>query len=386
MSRSAPVEHGNDHVSLDIIHVSDSRRLEALEEMRRLERKGKQVTRADVGFLWMGQEAEIEKFLGATEEEKEDVLLRWNRWVHTAVRRFTERSLDDPEGSTNNNESVETPPAAVVGLSSATAKTPSVRGGATFARSKIIQRQAKIRDQMCVLSGAKEALEVAHIYSFYLMRRSNNPTTSNSDREELWSIFENLFGKTKRRDWQAEFERHPGCGKYEWKETVKNVMTLTRNAHSLWNDAAWALKPIGTADDNLKDEYGLPYIEARFVWLPGNVSDQTRDFLKDIVHPEPIIYAPPERRKGAPMIESKADRDRPTRSGDVIRLSAARNPNPKTAEDDIIPPPSWHLLNLQYHLTVLRYLAGAAEESDSELDRRDGDDEHIIDWLYSSYP
>jgi hypothetical protein len=169
----------------------------------------------------------------------------------------------------------------------------------------------------------------------------------------------NFWPREKVTAWEAELfpEGISGIG----IESVHNRITFSPSAHDYWNRGAFALKPISMSDDNTT-------LNVQFFWQKKqNDTQATMSLLttpfstKDLNHNEgafdygivALFHIPTDKR---------------IKSGDIFE--------PKTDNTIARPLPSFKLLEMQWFLTRVVGMAGAAvpyeghwvdEDSDHEI-------------------
>ena len=105
--------------------------------------------------------------------------------------------------------------------------------------------QAARRDNSrCVLTGTR-AIQVAHIYPFCLLTKEEDTF---GKRHVFWRMLRNFWPEEKITAWEAAV--FPGGPEERGLETARNMITLSADAHILWNEGAFALKPISVSEDN----------------------------------------------------------------------------------------------------------------------------------------
>jgi hypothetical protein len=212
--------------------------------------------------------------------------------------------------------------------------------------------KAKERDgKMCVLTGSG-LVEVAHIYPFSQLKYPEEDTFG--ARHIFWDHLKNFWPEEKVTTWIAQLFPRGLCRTGD--ERVDNQITLSRDAHGLWNRGAFALKPISISDDKTT-------LEVQFFWQKRQANTKpamsllimpysTRGLEQDDTTTDAgINVLHDERRQGVKI-----------KSGDVFELKT----------DDVAqqPLPSFQLLELQWFLTRVVGMAGAAfpDDLDSEYD------------------
>jgi hypothetical protein len=140
-------------------------------------------------------------------------------------------------------------------------------------------------------------------------------------------------------------------------ERVYNLITLSRTAHGYWNRGAFALKPIFVNDDNTR-------LKVQFFWQKKQKDTQATMSLlttpvstKDLDHNEGAFDA------GGDTVLFNARKC--IKSGDIFEL--------KTDDAIARPLPSSNLLEMQWFLTRIVGMAGAAVPYDEDWGDSDSD-------------
>lgn len=141
------------------------------------------------------------------------------------------------------------------------------------------------------------------------------------------------------------------------RERCENMITLSKDAHELWGEARFALRPLQLVNART--------LRVQFFWQQkANNSIDEVDLLK-----EPMSSEGLKKSNGMHMplttSEGEGDRDspqyEPIRSGyefDIV-----------TEDPKNFPLPSWQLLEMQWHLQRVAAMSGAGEAKDlSSLD------------------
>jgi hypothetical protein len=219
---------------------------------------------------------------------------------------------------------------------------------------------------------------VAHIYPFCWLKDSEDDIFG--ARHTFWDHLKNFWPKEKVVAWEAEL--FPGGLSKSGGERVDNLITLSKVAHIQWNRGAFALKPISVDDNNTT-------LKVQFFWQKKqNDTQATMSLLTT-----PFSTKDLDRNEGAfdygntMLYNNRGER---IKSGDFIEL--------KTDDAAERPLPSFMLLELQWFLTRVVGMAGAAvpyeagwgDDSDSavpnlELDEI-GDASFISDLDSADYP
>ncbi|KAF7880447.1 uncharacterized protein EAF02_007293 [Botrytis sinoallii] len=197
-------------------------------------------------------------------------------------------------------------------------------------RSKAASDLARDRDHHCCVLTGDSVVEVAHIYPF--CRISTSEENIFGARHMFWEYLKNFWSEEKVAAWKAEiFSR--GLSKIG-DEKVDNRITLSKVAHAQWNRGAFALKPISIFFWQKKQTD----IQSTMTLTTTPISTENLDHNEGAFdHGYTTLYCP-----GPKAIES----------GQIFEL--------KTRDPIKQPLPSFKLLELQWALTRVVGMAGAA--------------------------
>jgi hypothetical protein len=202
---------------------------------------------------------------------------------------------------------------------------------------------------MCVLTGS-DIVEVAHIYPFSQLRYPEEDTFG--ARHIFWDHLKDFWPEEKVATWVAQLFPRGLCGIGD--ERVDNRITLSSFAHDLWNGGAFALKPVSMSDDKTA-------LTVQFFWQKRQAN--TKPAMSLLTTPYSTRGLEHNTATGAGINRLHDERRREEiKSGDVFEL--------KTDDTAAKPLPSFQLLELQWFLTRVVGMAGAAfpEDLDSEYD------------------
>jgi hypothetical protein len=196
---------------------------------------------------------------------------------------------------------------------------------------------------------------VAHIYPFCRLKDSEEDIFG--ARHTFWDHLKNFWPEEKVAAWEAElFPRGPS---ESGGERVDNLITLSKVAHIYWNRGAFALKPMSVYDNNTT-------LKVQFFWQKKqNDTQATISLLTTPLSTEDL-----DRNEGAfdygntILHNCRGER---IKSGDFIEF--------KTDDATERPLPSFILLELQWFLTRVVGMAGAAVPY--EADWGDDSDEEV---------
>jgi hypothetical protein len=225
--------------------------------------------------------------------------------------------------------------------------------------------------------------DAAHIYPFNLVKATSKEPTAVA---RFWDLLRLFWDETRINKWRRAIFS-------EEDETISdgchNMLTLSKQAHALWGEARFALRPLEQSDDQkrLKVEFHWQKkaldADAEIDLLSG--PESTRDY-----HGE---------RECTLTVEDSADGSgdgphrgyRRIRSGDTFTF--------RTTDPKRLPLPSWPLLEMQWYLQRIAAMSGAAgppeyeeysEEDDNapgalsiDCARRVGD---VFEWVQTGAP
>jgi hypothetical protein len=229
----------------------------------------------------------------------------------------------------------------------------------TLARSQEAKTLAKKRDNFtCVITGRAGALEVAHIYPFFSLKGREEGF---GPRKIFWTSLRCFWSEDKVTTW--EIELFPSGINELGIERVYNLITLSDEVHDVWNQGAFALKPISLSEDKTT-------LTVQFFWqkklagtpamVPLSTRPESTEGLNEIEdkHGYGTIWL--ATKIGSQMV-------RAIKSGDFFDF--------KTDDPVVKPLPSIKLLEMQWFLQRVAGMAGAAgpyepdcgEDSDDDI-------------------
>jgi hypothetical protein len=230
-----------------------------------------------------------------------------------------------------------------------------------LSRNKTTKTSAKQRDNFrCVLTGGV-SVEAAYIYPHQSLKNKKENTFG--PRHIFWDHLKNFWPEEKVAAWEAELFPN---GMHEIGiERVYNIITLSRDAHDFWNRGAFALKPISMSDDNTT-------LKVQFFWQKKqNNTQATMSLLTTPFSTEDL-----DQNEGAfdvgnvRLSDSRGLQPRYIKSGDIFEL--------KTDDTIARPLPSFTLLEMQWFLTCVVGMAGAAVPYDEDWGDEDSDDAAVL--------
>jgi hypothetical protein len=232
-----------------------------------------------------------------------------------------------------------------------------------LSRNKTAKTSAKQRDNFCcVLTGDGE-IEAAHIYSHQSLK--NKEEDIFGPRHIFWDHLKNFWPKEKVAAWEAELFPN-GLHEIGIKR-VYNFITLSPTAHRYWNRGAFALKPISVDDNNTT-------LKVQFFWQ--NRQNNTQATMS-------LLTTPPSTEN--------LDRNIGAYNFGTIMLPNFCGPQPcyiksgdffelKTDNAEARPLPSFKLLEMQWFLTRVVGMAGAAVPYDEDWGDEGSDDAAVLGW------
>ncbi|KAJ5747604.1 uncharacterized protein N7511_009300 [Penicillium nucicola] len=197
--------------------------------------------------------------------------------------------------------------------------------------------------EQCILTKCSEPIELACIYAGSL-GEGKAPGNSHEDEPEVGSQFE-FYTYCWR--WIGIFWNHERVS--GWQDAVdhqssfctpcESMITLSSNAHALWRMARFALKPIAISEDRMT-------MTLQFFWLPVVCKPRLK-LIDPPVFPS-VLYGAQSRSR---LWNYETNME--IRSRDIITITT------KNPEEN--PLPSMELVELQWFLTRVLALSGAAE-------------------------
>ncbi|KAB8229436.1 HNH endonuclease signature motif containing protein [Aspergillus alliaceus] len=251
-------------------------------------------------------------------------------------KRKRQESVSEPsEASTSDGQNQTL-------LQTAAASGPdTLLGPPRLGKAKKLCRE---RDQnTCVVTANGITAEVAHIYTHCL-----NPLDSqNQDRNRIfWSVLKLFWSKAMVESWKSAVLGPMGT------EACQNMLCLSPTVHRRWQKAHFALKPVDKSDN------GKEMTVQFFYLLRGKYAQQTKLETRpdETCHLTPgIMY---NEKAGAAIY-----------SGQKLVI--------KTADPQRHPLPSFDLLQMQWILTRIVAMSGAADDIEPS-DRFSGGN---MDWF-----
>jgi hypothetical protein len=154
-------------------------------------------------------------------------------------------------------------------------------------------------------------------------------------------MLRNFWPEEKISTWKAAV--FPDGLEEHGVETTRNMITLSADAHILWNDGAFALKPISISEDNTT-------LTIQFFWQAKQPLFERTINLTTI----PLSTRNLESNDETRLIDCRHSEDRRIKSGDLFELT--------TDDPEARPLPSMALLEMQWFLQRIAGMAGAADE------------------------
>jgi hypothetical protein len=230
-----------------------------------------------------------------------------------------------------------------------------------LSRNQAAKTSAKQRDNFrCVLTG-DGSIEAAHIYPYHSLK--NKEEDIFGPRHIFWDHLKNFWPVEKVAAWEAELFPN---GMHEIGiERVYNLITLSPVAHSYWNRGAFALKPISVDDNNTT-------LKVQFFWQKKQNNTQATMSLLTT----PFSTKDLDQNEGAfdfgntRLTDIRGPQPCYIKSGDIFEL--------KTDNAEARPLPSFALLEMQWFLTRVVGMAGAAVPYDEDWGDEDSDDAAVL--------
>jgi hypothetical protein len=233
-------------------------------------------------------------------------------------------------------------------------KTTNDAAPSTLPRNGLYRELARQRDNFkCVLTsdGSNDA---AYIYAHCILK--NKEEDAFGVRHIFWNQLRMFWPEETVAAWAAEL--FPQGINEQGVETVYNLITLSKTAHDYWNRGAFALKPISINEDKTT-------LKIQFFWQKKQNTQATMSLLTTPFSTEGLDQNEGAFEYGTIKLFDH-NKKRHIESGDFFELET----------DDAIarPLPSFQLLEIQWFLTRIVGMAGAAfpygsEDWDDDSDR-----------------
>jgi hypothetical protein len=179
-------------------------------------------------------------------------------------------------------------------------------------------------------------------------------------RHTFWNMLGMFWSKEKVAAWEAEL--FPRGISEIGIERVYNIITLSSTAHNFWNRGAFALKPISVDNNNTT-------LKIQFFWQKKQKDTQaTMSLLTTPFSTEDL-----DQNEGAfdygntRLADTRGPQPCYIKSGDIFEL--------QTDDATARPLPSFKLLEMQWFLTRIVGMAGAASLYEGGWISEDSDDE-----------
>jgi hypothetical protein len=262
-----------------------------------------------------------------------------------------------PSTPTNQTPNKPTPKKSVPPILESSPSTPPAKRQKTLespatARSQRARNLADQRDNFhCVLTMTSVVRQIAHIYPHHSIRYKEDKL---GQRYAFWRHLRNFWSEEKIAIWQAEL--FPSGIFEAGVERVYNLITLSSDAHRLWAQGGFALKPISMSDDKMT-------LKIQFFW-------QKR---QENTHAAMSLLATPHSTKD--LNEYQGDYGASWLYGVGRKICSGDYFDLQTDDPETKPLPSFQLLELQWFLQRVVGMAGAADIRWPSLSESDPDEE-----------
>ncbi|TVY17235.1 hypothetical protein LARI1_G005530 [Lachnellula arida] len=258
----------------------------------------------------------------------------WNQFDRTLSRTTTPRPESAASAASSHQSSVQD-----------TDSPPAKRLKTSISRSKSARDNAEQRDGYCCVLTGQPSIDDAHIFPFCMIQKEE-PDAFRT-RHSFWHMLKNFWPKEKVAAWEAEI--FPLGTHSSGIETARNLITLSKDTHNLWNRGAFAIKPILKSEDDTA-------LIIQFFW-------QSKQ--KDIQPTMNLLTAPQstkdldsnigafESNSRSFLVDMRRSQPQKVKSGDIFEL--------KTDDPEARPLPSFGLLEMQWYLQRITGMAGAAD-------------------------
>ncbi|KIM98606.1 hypothetical protein OIDMADRAFT_56956 [Oidiodendron maius Zn] len=278
------------------------------------------------------------------------MILHWSQKPGGLSRTPSQASTPAPSHTSTPAPSLPSTPKKrnLAGLSSSPIDFPPAKRQKTtddipsslLSRNKMFSEMAKERDNFqCVLTG-DGSNEAAHIYPYCAVK--NKEEDPSGPRHIFWNCLKLFWPKEKVAAWTTEL--FPQGINELGVERVDNLITLSKSAHSYWNQGAFAFKPISINEDKTT-------LKIQFFWQNKQNTEAKMSLSTVPYSTEGLDHNEGAFKHGTIKLFSHS-RESYIISGDIFELKT----------DDVIarPLPSFQLLEMQWFLTRIVGMAGAA--------------------------
>jgi hypothetical protein len=186
-------------------------------------------------------------------------------------------------------------------------------------------------------------IEVAHIFPYCMLNKSANTSQKTYNTPIFWSLLTNFWTDKQIDSWRNTIfpnPQQPDTG----VDACFNLICLSRDAHGLWNQGLFALKPLTLSDDKKK-------LTVQFFWQPKY--DHKRQDLVDLLK-EPVTS------KGVNLIQEGYFLAGLQENGSVQLIQQEQIFTLTTDDPKDRPLPSWELLEMQWFLQRITAMSGGA--------------------------
>ena len=216
-----------------------------------------------------------------------------------------------------------------------------------------------------------EAIEIAHIYPFSLLKSSSE---ARSRRDIVWTTLKLFWSEEKLKEWHEVIfsveDNNVNLTLPGRDNNPANLIALSRDAHNHWNNGRFALKPLDLSDDKKT-------LRIQFFWQKRhNASYQGAMSLLDVPDSTEGLHSYNDNFliKGHGHTLYNPDNGESVyysviKSGDIFELN--------TEDPEKMPLPSIALLEMQWFLQRIIGIAGTVDipedgywDKDWELDAR----------------
>ena len=210
--------------------------------------------------------------------------------------------------------------------------------------------------------------QAAHIFPHCMLQPRPKPDRNNpklsSGILDLWRSLAVFWGKDQINKWKNTIfpdSQNPDIG----VERCFNLISLSQQAHAMWNDGLFALKPLNLSRDQKT-------LTVQFFWqVPGNYEiDSEVDLLTE-----------PQSSEGLELVGDGYHLTRVQNDGSTPRIRSGETFTFTTKDPKNLPLPSLELLEMQWVLQRLVGMCGAAEWpslDDIDDDTVDDEDDRLL--------
>ncbi|TVY91923.1 hypothetical protein LAWI1_G004437 [Lachnellula willkommii] len=222
---------------------------------------------------------------------------------------------------------------------------PAKRLKTSISLSESARDNAEQRDGYCCVLTGQPSIDDAHIFPFCMIQKEERDAFGT--RHSFWHMLKNFWPKEKVAAWEAEI--FPLGTHGSGIETARNLITISKDTHNLWNRGAFALKPISKSEDDTA-------LIIQFFWQSKQKDIQPTMNLLTTPHSTKDLdsnIGAFESNGRSFLADFRKTPLQKVKSGDIFEV--------KTDDPEARPLPSFALLEMQWYLQRITGMAGTVD-------------------------